>query len=164
MTFRNSLASVNARAASPGGHGPGARADLRTDADTGLLVLDIRPNQFRVLKNRQSERTLPVPTRLAPELLAHVADKPPDARLFPSLRVAAKLSARFKAVVREMFGDDPALVWHSLRHSMEDHLRERVPDAVRYYVRGSRSHTPAHAITVAVPGFGSWRSGWRNCK
>ena len=114
-----------------------ARADLRQDADTGLLVLDLRHNRFRRLKNSASERTLPVPG----------SSRRPSLRTWQACRRKGVCSRRYQTrraclacsrhTCASMFGAESAtLTWHSIRHSVEDHLRERVPDAVRYYVQG----------------------------
>jgi integrase len=115
-----------------------ARSDLRTDAATGLLVLDIMPDAAtgRTVKNAESVRTLPVPTTIQPALLAYTDRLANDVtRLFPTFgNRPGTLTRKFQVECAKLGFVDAK--FHDLRHSAEDHMRETIPDAFRYRIQG----------------------------
>lgn len=130
-----------------------ARNDARNDPDTGLMVLDIRPNKFRPLKNTDSTRLLPVPSILSDAVRKRMSANP-DRRLMHNIRNAKQLSDHFRELKREVLKlpekEDARVSFHSIRHSAEDMLRNAdIQDALRYRIMGRRE---AHS---SAAGYGS---------
>jgi integrase len=114
-----------------------ARVDLRTDANTGIVVLDVRPDAEtgRRVKNAESIRILPVPSAIVTELLAHRDSLPADTvRLFPKLISADTLTQKLQAELTTI--GITGAKFHTLRDTAEDIMRETIPDAFRYRIQG----------------------------
>jgi integrase len=100
----------------------------------GIWIFDLKPNSLRPLKTLQSVRVVPVhPTLISVGFLQHAAQVPHDGALFPDLpgissgtsNAAQKAMGRW---IRSVFPDDRGIVFHSLRHTWTDALRNgRVP-------------------------------------
>lgn len=119
------------------------RADLRKDVDAHGWFLDLKPNSHRRLKTPSAERVIPVHPDLEPLLLDHQKKVPTGGLLFPTMglisipRSASNLSKHFGSIMREAgIVNDKRAVWHSFRHSWEDHAAERIPDAGCLYLSG----------------------------
>jgi len=119
------------------------RADLRKEPDAPGWFLDLRHNRYRRLKVKDSERALPLHPEIEAAIVAHADSVPADGLLFPSMgpRIqpsVSKLSKRFGSIKRQAKIVDPLVTWHSIRHSWEDHARERIPDPGRRYLAGRK--------------------------
>lgn len=102
------------------------RDDIRTI--DGELCIIIRPNSFRGLKTKESERIVPVvcnEANLALKRLLHHVESKPDAPLFPaSFANTNTLSARLRKWLRAAgVPASPRLVPYSFRHTLAEALR-----------------------------------------
>lgn len=95
----------------------------------GVHVITVKPNSARSLKTVQSTRLVPVHPKLAAlGFVEFVKKVPPTGPLFAGLpgkrgdsgNASQKAIARW---VRSVFPDDEAVVFHSLRHTWTDALR-----------------------------------------
>ena len=126
------------------------RSDLREDPDAPGWFLDLRHNRYRRLKVKDSEHVIPLHPKVQDAILAYAKQVPSDGLLFPSMgpRIApsvANLSKRFGSIMRRAEIKDPRVTWHSIRHSWEDHARERIPDPGRRYLAGRKEGGSAQA-------------------
>lgn len=126
----------------------GLFAGMRLGEITGLLagdvverngtwIFDLKPNSLRPLKTPQSVRVVPVhPTLVSLGFLEHAAGVPQDGALFPDLPgiSSGTSNAAQKAIgrwIRSVFPGDQRIVFHSLRHTWTDALRNaRVPSDI----------------------------------
>ena len=94
-----------------------------------IWAFDLKPNEIRTLKTEETARVVPIHPKLIDlGILGLLQDRSPDELLIPgvprgdgkSLNAAQQQLAR---LIRKHVSADPTLVFHSLRHSFRDAMR-----------------------------------------
>ncbi|WP_022706884.1 site-specific integrase [Paracoccus zeaxanthinifaciens] len=121
-----------------------AREDIVTE--DGIAAFHFRPTEIRRLKNRPSQRKVPIhPHLLELGFLEHVAQAE-TGQVFPDLKrrkgrgtLSDAISFNWHKLLRSQLGEDAAKKnFHSFRHYVTDELRYRqdVPDLSRHHLLG----------------------------
>ncbi len=99
-----------------------------TETEGQLICIDHNLDGGRTLKNQNAVRTIPLHPSIAKEFKAYADSVPPTGRLFPELskangRYSHALSKAFMRYLRVTCKiTDPKKNFHSLRHTVTDHL------------------------------------------
>nr|WP_175479870.1 site-specific integrase [Paracoccus homiensis] len=121
-----------------------AREDIVTE--DGIAAFHFRPTEIRRLKNRPSQRKVPIhPHLLELGFMEHVAQTE-TGQVFPDLKrrkgrgtLSDAISFNWHKLLRAQLGEDAAKKnFHSFRHYVTDELRYRqnVPDLSRHHLLG----------------------------
>jgi integrase len=123
-------------------------ADLQMQNNTPSM--NLRPNDIRSLKNKQSKRVVPLIDKALDELRPYLAQRKqdPKAAVFPRYGRdggMAAISALLNSVIRKKLGiNDPTLVAYSSRHTIKDKLRAvRATAEYQHAILGHGSRTDA---------------------
>ena len=125
------------------------RGELQLQHNTPHLQL--RPNQIRPLKNKQSKRDVPLIDEALDELRSYLAKHKlddPKAPVFPRygrVRGMDAVSQLLNGVIRKRLKiDDPTLVSYSTRHTMKDKMRTiRATAELQHSILGHGKRTDA---------------------
>jgi len=101
--------------------------DVYKDKETGVFVMAVKPWDMEQGKNIDSRRLIPVHKELKPLL-----------KDFKGFRIdASTYSKRFTRAKKKVVGDNPRMVYHSIRHNVADTwLRNNIPEAISSRIAG----------------------------
>ena len=101
--------------------------DVYKDKETGVFVMAVKPWDMEQGKNIDSRRLIPVHKELKPLL-----------KDFKGFRIdASTYSKRFTRAKKKVVGDNPRMVYHSIRHNVADTwLRKSIPEAISSRIAG----------------------------
>ncbi|TWI38218.1 hypothetical protein IQ24_00356 [Paracoccus sulfuroxidans] len=125
-----------------------AHDEVRQDPDSGIWFFDIKPNDFRGLKNGQSKRRVPVHDDLIKiGFIDYVKSRQSKPGLLFDVRKKSKNAAygdffdyRWRKAMTESIGSGHGKTFHSFRHSATQHLLDQeVIEATRAAIFGHDS-------------------------